>query len=70
MSHCVLKMLIADAEENAANLVYGFVGLQDNFDLADFETKRQGILMALASCCPKVAAPYAATFFYRRLIFR
>lgn len=60
--HLILKMLISDLEENAANLVYGFIGLQDNFDLTDFEVKRQAILVALAFCCPKVAAPYVAVF--------
>jgi telomere length regulation protein len=44
------------ADENAANLVYGFVGLQDNFELDGFEVKRQGILIALVACCPRIAA--------------
>ena len=43
--------------ENAVNLVYGFVGLQDNFDLEAFDVKRQGILNALVACCPRIAAP-------------
>lgn len=44
-------------EENAVNLTYGFVGLQDNFDLEDFDDKRQDILNALVACCPRKTAP-------------
>lgn len=44
------------ADENAVNLTYGFVGLQDNFDLEMFDTKRQDILNALVACCPRKAA--------------
>jgi len=46
-----------ELDENAVNLVYGFVGLQDNFDSEGFDTKRQGILNALVSCCPRIATP-------------
>lgn len=45
------------AEENAVNLVYGFVGLQDNYDLDGFDQKRQAALNALVACCPRKAAP-------------
>lgn len=40
------------------NLVYAFVGLQDSYDLDEFSTKRQGIVTALVSCCPRKSAPY------------
>ena len=45
-------------EENAVNLVYAFVGLQDSYELDDFPTKRQGIVTALVACCPRKSAPY------------
>ncbi|KAL1693406.1 telomere length regulation protein-domain-containing protein [Schizophyllum commune] len=49
-----------ELEENADNLVYGLVALQDNFDLEGFEEKRQGALTALVACCPMKAAPALA----------
>ncbi|KAL1756525.1 telomere length regulation protein-domain-containing protein [Schizophyllum commune] len=49
-----------ELEENADNLVYGLVALQDNFDLEGFEEKRQGALTALVACCPRKAAPALA----------
>ena len=45
-------------EENAVNLVYLFVGLQDSYELDDFSAKRQGIVTALVACCPRKSAPY------------
>ena len=45
-------------EENAVNLVYAFVGLQNSYELDDFSTKRQGIVAALVACCPRKSAPY------------
>jgi telomere length regulation protein len=62
MSQCRYLVLIcvlhgSFSEENAVNLVYGFVGLQDNFELDGFDVKRQGILNALVTCCPRIAAP-------------
>ncbi|KAF7970737.1 hypothetical protein HWV62_23130 [Athelia sp. TMB] len=54
-----------ELEENAVNLVYGFVGLQDNFDLPDFERKRQDILTALVACCPRIAAPSIIEEFFK-----
>ena len=45
------------SEENAINLVYGFIGLQDNYDLDNFSQKRQAALNALVACCPRKAAP-------------
>lgn len=44
-------------EENAVNLTYGFVGLQDNYDTEGFDEKRQAALNALVVCCPRKAAP-------------
>ena len=44
-------------EENAVNLAYGFVGLQDNYDLEGFDQKRQAALNALVACCPRKVAP-------------
>jgi telomere length regulation protein len=44
------------AEENAANLVYGFTSLNDNFELDGFENKRQRAVNALVACCPRVSA--------------
>ncbi|EJF62435.1 hypothetical protein DICSQDRAFT_154331 [Dichomitus squalens LYAD-421 SS1] len=46
-----------ELEENAVNLVYGFIGLQDNYDLGGFDHKRQAALNALVACCPRKAAP-------------
>jgi telomere length regulation protein len=39
------------------NLVHGFVGLKDNFDLDGFERNRLAALVALVACCPTKAAP-------------
>ncbi|CAE6526066.1 unnamed protein product [Rhizoctonia solani] len=47
----------SELEENAINLAYLFVGLQDNFDLDRFEERRQTVLVALVACCPTKAAP-------------
>ena len=47
-----------ETEENAVNLVYVFLGLQDSYELGDFSTKRQGIVTALVACCPRKSAPY------------
>ena len=51
------EQLTRPPEENAVNLVYGFIGLQDNYDLDDFDQKRQAALNALVACCPRKAAP-------------
>ena len=45
------------AEENAVNLVYAFVGLNNNYELPDFDRQRQNALTALVACCPRKAAP-------------
>ncbi|KAI0060825.1 hypothetical protein BV25DRAFT_1806725 [Artomyces pyxidatus] len=54
-----------ELEENAVNLVYGFVGLQDNFDLEQFDLRRQAALNALVACCPRKAAPAIAEEFFK-----
>ena len=43
-------------EENLVNLVYGLVGLHDNYELDGFDIKRQAALNALVACCPRKAA--------------
>lgn len=45
-----------ELEENAANLVYGFSSLNDNFELEGFENKRQRAINALVACCPRVSS--------------
>ncbi|KAG1891495.1 telomere length regulation protein-domain-containing protein [Suillus subluteus] len=45
-----------ELEENAANLVYGFTSLNDNFELDCFENNRQRTVNALVACCPRVSA--------------
>ncbi|THH33904.1 hypothetical protein EUX98_g301 [Antrodiella citrinella] len=54
-----------ELEENAVNLVYGFVGLQDNYDLEGFGQKRQGALNALVACCPRKSAPALVEEFFK-----
>jgi len=44
-------------EENAVNLVYGLIGLHDNYELDGFDLKRQAALNALVACSPRKAAP-------------
>lgn len=55
---CNTDLLTSCAVENAANLVYGFISLNNKFDLDDFDDKRQGIAIALVTCCPKISAQY------------
>ncbi|KAF9246576.1 telomere length regulation protein-domain-containing protein [Melanogaster broomeanus] len=51
--------------ENVVNLVYGFVSLNNNFDLDDFDNKRQRIVVALVACCPRVAAQCVIEEFFK-----
>lgn len=44
-------------EENAADLCFGVLGLQDKYDLDRFEERRLEILAALVACCPVISAP-------------
>ena len=53
-----IQLTSGATEENAVNLVYVFIGLQDSYELDNFSTKRQGIVTALIACCPKKTAPY------------
>ena len=44
-------------DENATNLVHALLGLQDNYDIPQFDTKRQAALSALVFSSPRLAAP-------------
>ncbi|KIJ17360.1 hypothetical protein PAXINDRAFT_73569 [Paxillus involutus ATCC 200175] len=55
----------AELAENTANLVYGFGSLNNNFDLDDFDNKRQRIMVALVACCPRVAAGCVIEEFFK-----
>ncbi|KAI0035955.1 telomere length regulation protein-domain-containing protein [Vararia minispora EC-137] len=54
-----------ELEENSVNLVYGLVGLKDNFDLEGFDRKRQAALIALVACSPTRAAPAIIEEFFK-----
>ncbi|KAF9533360.1 telomere length regulation protein-domain-containing protein [Crepidotus variabilis] len=54
-----------ELDENAVNLVYAFIGLNDNFDLDGFSEKRQAALNALISCSPRKAAPSIIEEFFK-----
>ncbi|KAG6866094.1 hypothetical protein C0991_008846 [Blastosporella zonata] len=54
-----------ELDENAVNLVYGLIGLQDNYELEDFELKRQGALNAIIACSPRKAAPTLIQEFFK-----
>ncbi|KIK59730.1 hypothetical protein GYMLUDRAFT_44166 [Collybiopsis luxurians FD-317 M1] len=54
-----------ELEENAINLVYGLVGLQNNYDLDKLQELRQNALNALVACCPKKAAPCIVEEFFK-----
>lgn len=43
--------------ENAVNLEYALLSLQNNYDLEGFYEKRQGALNALVACAPRQAVP-------------
>lgn len=59
-----VSVLTFDVAENAANLVYGFISLNNNFDLDGFDDKRQRIVIALVTCCPKISAQYVPHLFH------
>lgn len=48
-------------EENAVNIAYGLIGLQNNYELDGFDRKRQDALRALVACCPRKAAPWVVS---------
>ncbi|KAJ3495032.1 hypothetical protein NLJ89_g10692 [Agrocybe chaxingu] len=52
-------------DENAVNLVYALLGLQDNYELEGFAEKRQGALTALVACAPRKAAPCLIEEFFK-----
>ncbi|KAL5519659.1 TEL2 [Sanghuangporus vaninii] len=54
-----------ELEENAVNLVYVFVGLQNNYEMEDFDEKRQAAVHALVACCPRKAAPAIIDEFFK-----
>ncbi|CDZ96857.1 Uncharacterized conserved protein [Phaffia rhodozyma] len=46
-----------ELEENAEFIAVTLAGLNDNFELEDFENRKQGILNALVCCSPRKVAP-------------
>ncbi|KAG6821170.1 hypothetical protein H0H93_005390 [Arthromyces matolae] len=44
-----------ELDENAVNLVYALLGVQNNYELDLFDEKRQGALNALICCAPRKA---------------
>lgn len=46
-----------ELEENAVGIAVMLAGLDDGFELEDFENRKQGILNALVACAPKTVAP-------------
>ncbi|KAI0078993.1 telomeric DNA binding protein [Panus rudis PR-1116 ss-1] len=54
-----------ELEENAVNLAYGLISLQDTYELGGFNEKRQAALVALIACCPKKAAPALIEEFFK-----
>lgn len=45
-------------EENAVNLVIAVIGLQDSFELDNFDQHKLSIMSALVACCPTKVSPY------------
>ncbi|PBK77934.1 hypothetical protein ARMSODRAFT_14329 [Armillaria solidipes] len=54
-----------ELEENAANLTYGLIALQNSYKLENFDTRRQNALVALVACCPRKAAPCLIDEFFK-----
>ncbi|KAK0503045.1 telomere length regulation protein-domain-containing protein [Armillaria luteobubalina] len=54
-----------ELEENAANLTYGLVALQNSYKLENFDTRRQSALVALVACCPRKTAPCLIDEFFK-----
>ncbi|KIR53446.1 telomere length regulation protein [Cryptococcus gattii Ru294] len=44
--------------ENAVGIALMVLGLNDNFDIEDFEEKKQGLLNALVACAPRQVTPF------------
>jgi telomere length regulation protein len=45
------------ADENAVYVALSLAGLNDNFELDDFDSRKQGIMNALVACSPQKTAP-------------
>ncbi|KAF8964663.1 telomere length regulation protein-domain-containing protein [Flammula alnicola] len=54
-----------ELDENAVNLAYALLSLQDNFDLEGFSDKRQCALNALVAGAPRKAAPALIQEFFK-----
>ncbi|GAA6029657.1 hypothetical protein JCM8097_000988 [Rhodosporidiobolus ruineniae] len=46
-----------ELKENAVDLAFALMGLQDQYELVNFDELRQGILVALVVACPEEVAP-------------
>jgi telomere length regulation protein len=55
----------SELAENAVNLVHALLALNNNFDLDNFDERRQAGLTALVACCPTRAAPSIVEEFFR-----
>ncbi|CAA7267613.1 unnamed protein product [Cyclocybe aegerita] len=55
----------SELDENAVNLVYALLGLQDNYELEGFAEKRQGALTALVACAPRKATSCLIEEFFK-----
>ncbi|KAJ2917584.1 hypothetical protein MD484_g2776, partial [Candolleomyces efflorescens] len=51
--------------ENAVNLEYALLGLNNNYELEGFSEKRQAALNALVACAPRPAAPALIEEFFK-----
>lgn len=52
------------AVENAPNVAALAIGLDDAFNLDDFEPRRQGLVTALVACAPRQVAPFLAEQYF------
>lgn len=51
---------LSGTDENAVYIALALAGLNDNFELDDFDNRKQGILNALVACSPRQTAPCVA----------
>ena len=49
--------MISSSDDNAIDLAMSLIGLQDNYNLADFEDRRRAALVALLARSPVKVAP-------------
>ncbi|KAK0459518.1 telomere length regulation protein-domain-containing protein [Desarmillaria tabescens] len=54
-----------ELEENAANLAYGLIALNNTYNLENFDARRQNALVALVACCPRKTAPCLVDEFFK-----